>query len=843
MDGERLIPGRFPFAVLLLFVGSGCAALIYEVVWFHLLRLVIGASSISLGMLLASFMGGMCIGSLAYARWVSVRRHPLRVYAALELCIGLIGLALPLLLPTVSQLYGAVVRPGESSVAVRAIVAALLLLPPTILMGATLPAIGRWVQATPEGMSRLGYFYGANIIGAVAGCLLAGFYLLPLHDMQVATYTAAAINAAVALTAVWLARGSSYRAGEENVLRPSPPKVVAASPAVHAAIALSGLSALGAEVVWTRLLSLLLGVTVYAFSIILAVFLAGLGIGSSVGAALIRRIERPRLAFATCQLLLVGAIWLGAFLVTQVVAYWPPPKPEAESGMFVTFAFDMFRCAVALLPATILWGASFPLALASTGLSGRDPGRIVGRLYAANTIGAIAGSLLFSFLVIPQWGTRQAQAALAVVAGLAALLMFRTAWSSAAGERAVAGQTAGREESRESGNDAGNRDFLEFVRTPLAAVVTGTAVVLAVLAMPQVPVAMYAIGRKIAWPEYESFPRGYGRPLFLDEGVTTPVMVWENRGQRSLRLSGKSVASDHPFDMWLQRTLGNLPALVHPDPRSALIVGMGAGVTAGSFVVHPEIERIVICEIEPRVADAAGQFFAEANHHVLTDPRTRVVYDDGRHFLSTTREKFDIITSDPLHPYVRGAATLYSVEYYELCKRHLNPGGVCTQWIPMYETNEAAVKSQLAAFFAAFPDGTLWHANMSGKGYDLVALGQVDPPQIDFIEIQQRLDRNPRLQESLDEVAMGSAAEILDTFVGRGGHLTNWLESAEINRDANLRLEYLAGLSLDVQNSTDIYSTILDFREYPEDVIVAPPEVESRLRERFQDEVRASETP
>jgi spermidine synthase len=305
--------GHLP-VLLLLFTGSGCAALIYEIVWFQLLRLAIGSTAVSLGALLASFMGGMCLGSVALPQIVSARRHPLRVYALLELGIGAFGLGLLFLLPLAGQLYAASVGHGAPAIAVRAVVCAICLLPPTILMGATLPAIARWMETSPVGVSRLGFLYGANIAGAVFGCLLAGFLLLRLYDVEVATYVALAINVTVALNGLILAAVSPYRPPE-----PVPADPPAALPAVrpwsvYVAVALSGLSAMGAEVIWTRQLSLLLGATVYTFSVILAVFLVGLGIGSSIGSLLARGRRSPRLLLGWCQLLLVAAIgwtWCG----------------------------------------------------------------------------------------------------------------------------------------------------------------------------------------------------------------------------------------------------------------------------------------------------------------------------------------------------------------------------------------------------------------------------------------------------------------------------------------------------------------------------------------------------
>ena len=257
-------------ALLLLFIGSGCAALIYEVVWFQLLQLSIGSSAVSLGVLLGIFMGGMCLGSLLLPKYIKPDQHPLRVYAYLELGIGLCGLIVLFAVPVVGDLYTKIAGTGQANLFLRAIVAAIMLLPPTLLMGATLPAIARWVESTPSGVAWLGYFYGGNLAGAVVGSLLAGYYLLRVYDMPTTTFVAVALNVIVASIALLIAGRTKSAVGMPGEV--GGPTMLPGARLVYVAIALSGLTAMGAQVVWTRMLSLLLGATTYTFSLILAVF-------------------------------------------------------------------------------------------------------------------------------------------------------------------------------------------------------------------------------------------------------------------------------------------------------------------------------------------------------------------------------------------------------------------------------------------------------------------------------------------------------------------------------------------------------------------------------------------
>jgi spermidine synthase len=811
---EALPPTRRYLPLLLmLFAGSGCAALIYEIVWFQLLQLVIGSSAVSLGVLLGTFMGGMCLGSILLPRFVSRSQHPLRAYAFLELGIGALGLIVLFAMPLIGGAYTATATHGMTGLTLRAVVCAICLLPPTLLMGATLPAIARWVETTPTGVSWLGFFYGSNIAGAVFGSLLAGFYLLRIFDMATATFVAVAINIAVAGIGLGLARKAAHvpatiaESSDGGALTPR-------STAVYVAIALSGLSALGGEVVWTRLLSLMLGASVYTFSIILAVFLIGLGIGSSAGSVMSRGALRPRVALGWCQLLLTAAIAWTAWMLAAWLPRWPI-NPSLSPSPWITFQLDLLRAMVAVLPPAALWGASFPLAIAAVAERGQDAGKTVGRVYAANTVGAIVGAIVFSVWVIPGAGTQQAQRLLIAVAVVAAIFALASARARPVGGGGARARLSVR------GVIGGGGMIAAAVMLVVAAVL--------IVRLPKVPPGLVAYGRFL--PTYTTEPNY----LYVGEGMNSSIAVSElPNGVRNFHVAGKVEASSEPQDMRLQRMLGHISALLHPAPKSVLIVGFGAGVTAGSFVLHPDVKRIVICEIEPLIPQVVSTYFRKENYDVLHDPRVEVVFDDARHFILTTNETFDVITSDPIHPWVKGAATLYTKEYFEMVKRHLNPGGVITQWVPLYESHLDVVKSEVATFMNVFPNGTIWSNDINGKGYDVVLAGRAEPSTpIDVDALAVRLNRpdNVLVAQSLREVGFMSPLALLTTYAGQGPDLTRWLAGAEINSDRNLRLQYLAGMGLNSYENASIYDSMLAYRKFPEKLFMASAEPEQYLRD------------
>ncbi|MEQ1831783.1 MAG: fused MFS/spermidine synthase [Candidatus Eisenbacteria bacterium] len=804
--------------LVVLFAASGAAALIHEVLWFQVLELVVGSSAVSLGILLGTYMGGMCLGSLLLPRFVSRAQHPVRVYGLLELGVGVLAVLVFFVVPLVGRLLMGSGGSGASGLVVRGLVACLCLLPPTALMGATLPAIARWVEATPRGASGVGALYTSNLVGAIAGCLLAGFHLLRFHPLVVSMLVAAGLNLVVGGVSWWLARHTAHM---PDIGTAATERTPVRLDAVHVVTALSGFGALGGQVVWTRVLALLMGATVYTFSIILAVFLFGLGLGSSVGSLLSRSSRDARRDLGLCQLLLAAAVAWSAYAVNRSLPWWPV-NFNLSHDPWITFQLDLARAAWALLPPTVLWGASFPLAIAAATRADTDPGRVVATVYAANTVGAIAGSLAFTFL-LPLLGSQGEQRVLIGVAAAAALLLLTPRPGRAAGAATLA----------------------------RAAALTAALAVAALLAlrMPPLPQALVALGRFATFRlNSPGAPGDAGKdPLiqFMGEGLTESVAVSEKDGVRVFHVSGKIEASSSYIDMRLQRLLGHLPALVHPEPKSVLIVGCGAGVTAGSFVTHPGIRRIVICEIEPMVPQHVTPYFANENHGVLSDPRVEVVYDDARHYVLTTREKFDIVTSDPIHPWVAGSAALYSADYYRLVRRILNPGGVVSQWVPVYQASEDAVKSELATFFQVFPNGTAWAGINRGAGFDMVMLGTEAATRVDLAALRERsgAPAMAAVNQSLLGVGYRSAFELLSSYLGRAQDLKPWTDGAHINRDREPWLQYRAGWDSYTQQPNNLFEEMARYRKFPHELFVGTPELQQALMDAGAAQAAAQRVP
>jgi len=799
---ERLLvtyKRRHEVALVILVFGSGCAALIYEVVWFQLLELVIGSSAVSLAVLLSVFMGGTCLGSIAAMPFAKRTRSLLPIYALIELSVATCGVSIAHVMPHISE---TLTRFGGNDLAVRAILAAACLFPPTICMGAVLPIISQLFEEDRGRMAWVSYCYAGNLAGGVAGGVLAGFYLLRVFDVDVATWTAVAINCAVALSALLLSyKSPAGESGETTGANKLPEAGRFADSRIYAAVAFSAATALSAEIVWTRALSLAFAATVYVFSMVAAAFLLGLAIGSTSAGILIRKSKiSPRVALGWCQIFSCVGMAFAAHVLTDVI----PNSSIAENsaGPWHVLWHESLVSLAIVLPCTVAWGMSFPLGLASLDKNENNLGQSVACLYAVNTAGAIFGAIGTTWLFARLVGTQRTVQLAIVISAIAGMGVLLSA----------------------TADDAKSKRPPRRVRYAECACIAA-GVLLLVWDVAPLPGVLIAYGRRSSEWIATSRVADMGRIVYAGEGLDDFVAVSETGdGAMNFHASGKVQASTSPQDMRLQLLLGHLSHLIPEHPSSALVIGCGAGITAGALSIGPGVDRVRIVEIEPLIPRIASRYFAEYNHRVMENPAVSLTMDDGRHFLATTNERFDVISTDLVDPWVKGVATLFTSEFFELERRHLNPGGVVTQYIQLYQTSPDVVKSEIATFVSVFPNSVIWGNPREGQGYDLVILGQVEPVKIDVDSLEARLNSAPysAVMKSLRSVGIGSATDLMATYAALGSDLTEWLQGAVINRDRSLRLQYLAGLALDDEEAGPIYSQILSKRRLPSSAFAGP---------------------
>jgi len=735
------------FAVLCgLFFVSGACGLTYQVLWLRVLALVFGVTVHAASTVLASFMAGLALGSLL-ARRLARLGHPLRVFALLEAGVAASALATPAMLDLAAVVYRPISAGFPDSLwlltAARFVGSSAVLLLPTLLMGATLPVLSQAsvVRLGAQG-SRLGALYSVNTAGALIGALGTGYLLIGDLGIGRTFQVAAAGNLLVAAVAWWLSGHIGDAPPPATVEGGVAESAAAVSPgAIVLVMTVAGLASLALEIVWFRMLVQFLPATSYAFTTMLATVLGGMACGSAFAA---RLLTRPRhwpvvlgyVQAATGVVALMSLAGLGA----TYAAGW------RTSGLTQ-------GSAAAILPAAILMGVAFPIALRlwTHGLAGQHGERPVGVLYAANVVGGIAGAILAAFLVLPLLGSRRALIALAMLYLLTGAGLL---WH------------------------LGRR---------------GGAVAMA---------AAFALGAAIVPdPLDAALLRRHGpdeRVIWSEEGIQTSVSIHTNRaGSRLMYLDGLHQASDVPDMVRLHRLIGHLPMVLHPKPERTLVVGLGGGATPGAVSQHDT--DVLVVELSDSVRKGAD-FFRHANYDVLRRPNVRVRLDDGRNFLTLTRQRFDVVTADLIQPIHAGAGNLYSREYFQLVRSVLADGGLVLQWIGHRQASH--YKLIMRTFLDVFPETTLW---FDGQ----LMVGTLTPLRIGPATLAEKLERR-ETRAALDEIGLGGFETLkswftagpaeLRQFVGTGTVLTDDRPLVEYHRSlpANDPLVDLTGVRSDV---------------------------------------------
>ena len=759
--------------LLLCFFFSGAAGLIYQVVWSKALGLVFGHTAYAVATVLAVFMGGLASGSAGFGRWSENSDRPIALYGWIEFGIASTGAMSLAGLAGVRAAYVAAypyaVGHGVALLAVRFVGAALVLFLPTFLMGGTLPMLVRGLaRNSTELGGRLSRLYWVNTAGAALGTFTAGFLLLPWLGLRQTLGLAVALNLIAGAIAVVLARAETDKPTKVSPI----PSETATQPQTHGprfllvCFSLVGATAMSYEIGWTRLLSTQLGSSTYAFTLMLGTFLTGIVLGSALFERWSRRHQATQMTFALTQTFTALAALACLAFFTQMVEVLPLILRVTQESFRGLVLAQFMISALAMLPAAVVFGFNFPaVTLLLAGLqTSSSSSAAVGRAYAWNTLGAIVGAVATGFWLLPLLGSYHLLAATAAVnLVLAAALSLRSTLRFSS--RTIA--------------------FSANVALLIVAAVIGFSSYFYDPALAAFNTMMY-------WNLYD-------RPLTLREnahlvdivyfadGLNSTISVARTDDYISLRTNGKVDASNH--DVTTQLLLGHLGALAHP-PRRVLLIGFGSGMTASALAKYPELERLDVVEIEPAVV-AAAPFLMQLNRNVLQDPRVHVTLDDARNFLFTTRERYDLIVSEPSNPWIAGVATLFTREFYHEAQARLAPGGTFVQWVQAYSLYPQDLRMVLATFLSEFQRATLWH----GDAPDLILMVP-SPSAAELLNRTRALYGNPSLQEDFKKLGMDAPPGLFGFYLLDDAGLRAFSSGARINTDDLTLLEYDAPRSL-----------------------------------------------
>jgi spermidine synthase len=826
--------------IYVMFFLSGAAALLYEVVWVRSLSLIFGGTHLAVTTVLSVFMGGLALGSHLIGRRVDEEKNPLRLYGYLELGIALSAVLFIVLMKIYPSVYIFLAQGKDNSRLylsfIRVVFACLALLIPTTLMGGTLPVLSRFVSGSHEKMgSHLSFLYGFNTLGAVLGAAAAGFFLLPVYSVSTTIHVAIEANVIIGAAGIILSRrvpavirSASQEAGNTKRTIPTEetaePSHVLSARLVLWGIAVSGFCALGYEVLWTRILTLTIGTSVYGFTIMLVAFLTGIALGSAAYGLLsgalksLRRGVRSRIAGFGAVEIVIG---VAALLVTIYIRDLPAHsmflrKFFASKGAGFFDARQLANLTIAfsyLVVPAFFMGVAFPLAGEVTVAYRRKIGSAVGGILTYNTVGAIFGSAVSGFVMIYVLGLERSLQILTVVnIGLGMLVML-SLLNSRLVNIAVGGLTAACIVFL-----AANQDSLKVWDTRYFAIFRNNQ-----------PDAFNT-------PEKIRDALGNTDVLFYHEGVNSTISVIKPKGgDQALLVNGKVVASSTLDDRQCQLTLGHLPMLLHKNPQKVLVVGLGTGMTLGATSVHPEVEELTLAEIEPAVRPAA-RTFGRYNHNVLDNPKLHIIFNDGRNFLLTTKNRYDVITADPIHPWTQGSGYLYTSEYFRIAAEHLRPGGIMCQWLPIYEMSVADLKSVVRTFSLHFNYTMTWLTQ-----YDAEIIGSNSPIAIDEAALEKRISF-PAVREDLRQVKMGTAEDFLSYFVMGTEAMQRFGRDGIINTDDNLYLEFSTPASLGRNVMGGNVMALAQYRESIIPYLVSPPEGKARdeLMKRWENNMAAA---
>jgi spermidine synthase len=770
-----------------IFFLSGATGLVYEVIWVRLTGLVFGNTSHAISVVLGAFMAGLALGSWKLGQKADRIRNPLRMYGLLEIGIGISAALVPLVFRGLDSLYWSV-APSVAAIPaadglIRFGASFLILLTPTFLMGGTLPVLTRFFTDKVEEVERkVGVLYALNTFGAAAGTLAAALVLIPGIGNIRTTLIIATINVAIGLFALWLSQRSEPSEAREadgvaNAVAIEQPHASnpSADRLVLLTLGVSGFVSMMYEVSWTRALSAVIGSSTYAFSIMLVTFLVGIALGSSIVSR-----KKPTASLRLLGWLQVGLAFGGlVFLVGYLAA------PYAVYALIRAFSYtfpavltiQFILCSALMIFATLCMGATFPIASQLYSSKFTILGRSIGNVYSVNTIGAILGSLLAGFVLMPLIGTERT-----IVAGLffnaaMALLLLTEAKTARLGQLIAALLLLTATVSMRGGlfwhPDALDRGILIYSK--------------AFESRPELTIDEH----------YEDTD-----VVFFKEGNNATISVRKGENYLALRTNGKVDASNRD-DMITQLTVGFLPGFYHPNPKSALVIGYGSGVTVGAIAAIKEIEDIDCIEIEPAVYEA-GSWFSTINRKSYENPKVKVTFNDARNFMNMTRKQYDIIISEPSNPWIAGVASLFTAEFYDRAAEVLKDDGVFTQWIQLYELDPEDLRMVLFEVQRKFPEVSVWLTDS-----DLILIATRQPQKLDLARVASIVKSDPQMAHEFREYLHLETPEGLPAYyVMSTEGVRKFASNARRNTDDHPLLEFHAPRNL-FRNTRDLNIELL----------------------------------
>lgn len=787
-----------------LFFASGLASLVYQVLWVRMLALVFGSTNLATATVLGVFMGGLALGAYAAGSFGKQIKRPLLAYALLEAVIGIWALAVPFLFQAAEPLYAwawqSLHFTGIAIAAVRFTLAAAILLVPTACMGATLPLLAKFVTNSIEVVGRrVGSLYAVNTFGAVVGALVAGFFLIPVFGSQASTFVAAATNLFLAAGAYLLARtvaGQIPTMPAQNQLS----RYAHHARAVLICFAFSGALAMVYEVTFTRALLLVIGSTTYAFTIMLSTFLIGIATGSGIGARIADRTKSPTLAFAVCQLFVACAGWLSSWLFQYLPWLNLTLGAHMPDSVEAAYALRFVLAGLVILPLTICIGATFPLAVRAFVKDLAGLPRSVGTVYAGNTLGAIVGSLMAGFVIVPTIGIERTLAGAALLNVILAAVLFSSA-KSWGWRPALAVGAAGLAPLLCLNGGMWDKDLLIHAQSARRELMDG---------------------QKLTYKSFEDFQNKLHKEAkteFWKEGASSSVAVVRygmntktgDDDMLTIITNGHTDGGDG-HDMPVQSLISAYPLLLRRNAQDVAVVGWGTGVSVGTAMCF-SVRNVMAVELEPAVVEGA-RLFSHVNREPEKDPRLTIEYNDGRNYLQCAGRKFDVIISEPSNPWQAGVCNLFTREYFQVCKRSLKPGGAVSIWLQITEVPSENVLGVIRSLNDTFKNTMAF-----GIGWgNVVLVASDDPLDLQLGSIDNAF-RQPVIAEELEDVGVPDVAAVIGNMVSTPEGLRRLAESGTANVDDTNKMEFAVARSyeqrtFDEQNNKLFLSALVNPLKY-----------------------------